>query len=140
MKNNAFTYAAALVAALSAFAAFAEEEKDAGVTNLVAEARKWVSLSAFAEIQTAYLARGAVVDKHPFSAQFVDGEVLLGDFGHFGGHAWSVSSLSRTGQGAARRNAYNEVDYNLHYVYDLKLAEDWTLENRVARQWVTLPG
>ena len=28
--------------------------------GLVATARKWVSLSAFAEIQSAYLARGAV--------------------------------------------------------------------------------
>ena len=141
MKKNEFAYAASLVAALAVFAASAEEEKDAGgSTNLVYETHKWISLGAFAEIQTAYLARGMVVDSHPFSAQFVDGEVLLGDFGHVGGHAWSVSSLSRTGQGAARRNAYNEVDYNLHYVYDLKLAEDWTLENRVARQWVTLPG
>ena len=109
-------------------------------TNLVAKAREWVSLSAFAEIQSSYLARGVVVDAHPFSAQFVDGEIKLGKFGHVGGHAWSVTSLSGTGQGAAKRNAYNEVDYNLHYVYDWSLAEDWSLENRVARQWVTLPG
>ena len=83
MKKNEFAYAASLVAALAVFAAPAEEEKDVGgFTNLVAEAHKWISLSAFAEIQTAYLARGMVVDSHPFSAQFVDGEVLLGDFGH----------------------------------------------------------
>ena len=129
------------VLALAACAALADEqERDGGATNLVAEVRKWVSVSAFAEIQTAYLARGMVVDSHPFSAQFANGELLLGDFGHAGGHAWSVTSLSRTGQGAPKRCAYNEVDYNIHYVYDLEIAEDWSLENRVARQWVTLPG
>ena len=141
MKKNEFTYTAVIVASLAAFAVFAEEAKDAGgFTNLVTKAHEWVSLSAFAEIQSAYLARGMVIDSHPFSAQFVDGEIKLGKFGHFGGHAWSVASLSGTGQGAARRNAYNEVDYNLHYVYDWSLADEWTLENRVARQWVTLPG
>ena len=110
---------------------------DAG---FVEAAHKWVSLSAFAEIQSAYLARGAVVDSNPFSAQFADAELLFGDFGHVGGHAWSVTSLSRTGQSAPKRCAYNEVDYNLHYVYDWNIADGWTLENRVARQWVTLPG
>lgn len=127
--------------ALATFAACAGEDAERSVgTNFVDRARKWVSFSAFAEIQSAYLARGMVVDARPFSAQFVDGEVMLGDFGHIGGHAWSVTSLSGKGQGAAKRNAYNEVDYNLHYVYDWELAEDWSLENRVARQWVTLPG
>ena len=113
---------------------------DAAGTNFMAQAHEWIGLSAFAEIQSAYLARGMVVDAHPFSAQFVDGEVKLGRFGRIGGHAWSVTSLSGTGQGAPKRNAYNEVDYNLHYVYGLDLADGWTLENRVARQWVTLPG
>ncbi len=115
------------------------QEESAG-TNLVEKVREWVGVSAFAELQTAYLARGKVVDARPFSAQFVDAEVKLGKFGHVGGHAWSVTSLSGSGQGAPKRYAYNEVDYNLHYVYDWKIADGWTLENRVARQWVTLPG
>ena len=109
-------------------------------TNLVGEVRKWVSVSAFADIETAYLARGAVVDKRPYSAQFADMEFLMGDFGHVGGSAWSASSFSNKGQAESRRYAYNEVDYNLHYVYDWQIAEDWTLENRAARQWVTFPG
>ena len=139
-------YAVCIVSAVVGCGAFGEAapatlpEKEDVSTNLVEQVREWVGLSAFAEIQTAYLARGKVVDARPFSAQFVDGEVKLGDFGHVGGHAWSVTSLSGSGQGAPKRYAYNEVDYNLHYVYDWKIADGWTLENRVARQWVTLPG
>ena len=114
--------------------------EDGSEIGFLDEAREWVFVSAFAEIQSAYLARGMVVDSNPFSAQFVNTDLKLGEFGRIGGHAWSVTSLSRTGQGAPRRNAYNEVDYNLHYVYDWEFAEDWKLENRVARQWVTLPG
>ena len=138
----AFGCAVAFCAAAFADTAETEPQGDAsgGGTNFIATAKEWVSLSAFAEIQSAYLARGLVVDAHPFSAQYVDGEVKLGDFGHVGGYAWSVTSLSGTGQGAPKRNAYNEVDYNIHYVYDWAIAEKWTLENRVARQWVTLPG
>ncbi|MBQ7189724.1 MAG: hypothetical protein IJR99_09950 [Kiritimatiellae bacterium] len=133
--NRILISAGILVAA--ACGAFGQEGAE---TNLLQRVKNHVSLSAFADIESSYLARGMVVDKRPFSAQFINGEILLDEFGHFGGHAWSVSSLSSQGQGARRRNAYNEVDYNIHYVYDLELAEEWSLENRVARQWVTLPG
>lgn len=137
--------AVAMTAAMAVGRAFGEaagaplQQEPAG-TNFVVQAREWIGVSAFAELQTAYLARGKVVDARPFSAQFFDAEAKFGKFGHFGGHAWSVTSLSGSGQGAPKRYAYNEVDYNLHYVYDLEIAEGWTLENRVARQWVTLPG
>jgi hypothetical protein len=109
-------------------------------TNFIERANESVKISAFAEVQSSYLARGKVVDKHPFSAQFANGELMLGDFGHIGAHVWSVTSFTGDGQSAQKRYAYNEADYNLHYVYDLELAEDWSLENRLARQWVTLPG
>ena len=109
-------------------------------TNFIERANEFVKISAFAEVQSSYLARGKVVDKHPFSAQFANGELMLGDFGHIGAHVWSVTSFTGDGQSAQKRYAYNEADYNLHYVYDLELAEDWSLENRLARQWVTLPG
>ena len=106
-------YAVCIVSAVVGCGAFGDAapaplsgQEDAS-TNLVEQAREWVSLSAFAEVQTAYLARGKVVDARPFSAQFVDGEVKLGDFGHVGGHAWSVTSLSGSGQGAPKRYAYN---------------------------------
>ena len=115
---------------------YAEE----GSTNIVQEARKWVNVSAYADIETAYWARGAIVDKRPFSAQYADLSFNLDPFGRVGGYAWSVSSLSKSGQSATRRNAYNEVDYGVYYGYGLELAEGWTLDTTVAKKWVTLPG
>lgn len=95
---------------------------------------------AYADIESSYWARGAVIDKNPFSAQYVDVSVDLRPFGSVGAYAWSVSSMSRTGQSATRRNAYNEVDYCAYYAYALHLAEGWSLGNFVGPKWVTLPG
>ena len=111
-----------------------------GETNLVSEAARRTHVSAYADIETAYWARGAIVDKRPYSAQFVDLSFDLDPFGRIGGYAWSVSSLSKSGQSATRRNAYNEVDYGVYYGYGLELAEDWILDTTVAKKWVTLPG
>ena len=76
-----------------------------------------LSFKGSAEVRSAYLSRGKVVDKRPFSAQFADGRLGLWGWGSFGVSVWSVSSFSREGQSASRRNAYNEADYNLHYDY-----------------------
>lgn len=99
-----------------------------------------VHAKAEADVETAYWARGAIVDKNPFSAQSVDLSADLAPFGYVGGYAWSVSSMSRAGQSATRRNAYNEVDYGVYYGYALELAEGWALDSTVAKKWVTLPG
>ena len=123
------------MAALSLSASAAEES-----TNLVQETRKWINVGAYADIETAYWARGAIVDKKPYSAQFADLSVNLDPFGRVGGYAWSVSSLATSGQSATRRNAYNEVDYGVYYGYGLELAEEWTLDTTIAKKWVTLPG
>ena len=136
VKTKCGTILAAAVAA--AGAAMAGEGP--GATNLVSEVRRRVSASAYADIETAYWARGAIVDKRPYSAQFADLSFDLDPFGRIGGYAWSVSSLSKSGQSATRRNAYNEVDYGVYYGYGLELAEDWTLDTTVANKWVTLPG
>jgi len=109
-------------------------------TNACCSAEERLSFSAFADIESAYWARGAIVDKRPFSAQYADLSVDLDPFGRIGGYAWSVSSLSKSGQSATRRNAYNEVDYGVYYGYGLELAEGWTLDTVVAKKWVTLPG
>ena len=111
-----------------------------GETNLVSEAVRRTHVSAYADIETAYWARGAIVDKRPFSAQYADLSFDLDPFGRIGGYAWSVSSLSKSGQSATRRNAYNEVDYGVYYGYGLELAEGWILDTAVAKKWVTLPG
>ena len=111
-----------------------------GETNLVSEAVRRTHVSAYADIETAYWARGAIVDKRPYSAQYADLSFDLNPVGRIGGYAWSVSSLSKSGQSATRRNAYNEVDYGVYYGYGLELAEDWILDTTVAKKWVTLPG
>ena len=128
-----------LAAAVSAAGA-AMAGEGSGATNLVSEVRRRVSASAYADIESAYWARGAIVDKRPFSAQFADLSIDLDPFGRIGGYAWSVSSLSKSGQSATRRNAYNEVDYAVYYGYGFELAEDWILDTTVAKKWVTLPG
>ena len=99
-----------------------------------------VHAKAEADVETAYWARGAIVDRNPFSAQSVDLSADLSPFGYVGGYAWSVSSMSRAGQSATRRNAYNEVDYGVYYGYALALADGWALDSTVAKKWVTLPG
>ncbi len=99
-----------------------------------------LSFKGSSEVRSAYLSRGKVVDARPFSAQFADGRLGLWGWGSVGGSVWSVSSFSCEGQSASRRNAYNEADYNLHYDYALEICDEWTLANRLALQWVTLPG
>jgi hypothetical protein len=129
-RNNSIL---AAVAATLAFAA-------SGETNLVSEAVRRTHVSAYADIETAYWARGAIVDRKPFSSQYADLSFDLDPVGRIGGYAWSVSSLATSGQSATRRNAYNEVDYGVYYGYGLELAEDWILDTTVAKKWVTLPG
>ena len=127
---------AALLAGAFSFCGLAADSE----TNLWRSAAHRLSFSAFADVESAYWARGAVVDKRPFSAQFADISFDLDPFGRVGGYAWSVSSLSKSGQSATRRNAYNEVDYAVYYGYGLELAEEWTLDTTIAKKWVTLPG
>ena len=99
-----------------------------------------VKLNAYADVETSYHARGKIVDKNPFSAQYADLAFDLEPFGKLGGYAWSVSSMAKSGQSAVRRNFYNEVDYAVYYDYALEICDGWALDNTVARKWVTLPG
>ena len=124
-----------LFAAVSAVVAKAE-----GVTNLWHEVGRRFSVSAYADVESAYWARGAIVDNNPYSAQFTDLSFDFDPLGRIGGYAWSVSSMSRKGQAATRRNAYNEVDYGVYYDYRLEIVDGWVVDNMVAKKWVTLPG
>ena len=56
--------------------------------------------------------------------QVSDGRLGLWGWGSVGGSVWSVSSFSREGQSASRRNAYNEADCNLHYDYALEICDE----------------
>ena len=64
MKHRNNSILAAVAAAL-AFAA-------SGETNLVSEVVRRTHVSAYADIESAYWARGAIVDRKPYSAQFAD--------------------------------------------------------------------
>ena len=123
-----------VAAAMSALGAWADG------TNAWEEVGRRLSFNAFADIESAYWARGAIVDKNPFSAQFVSLEADLEPFGRIGGYAWSVNSMSRDGQVANRQNFYNEVDYVAYYGYAWEVAEEWTLDTTFGPKWVTLPG
>lgn len=134
MMKDEVVVIAILAVAMSARGAFA------GGTNAWAEVGRRLTFTAFADVESAYWARGAIVDKNPFSAQFVGLDADLGPFGRIGGYAWSVSSMSRKGQSAGRQNFYNEVDYAAYYGYELDVADDWALDTTFGPKWVTLPG
>lgn len=137
-------FAVAAVCVLAGANAFAHDETAEQIVEEEVEAEKaphkWFALHAYADIETAYICRGYVWDKRPFSAQYVDGELNFGDFGRFDGYVWSMSALSSRGHSTSMRNAYNEVDYGIRYAYDIHIADEWTLVNGVAKQWVTNPG
>ena len=129
---------AAAVAALSAAADESEEEED---SSLVDELASRVSISASADVETAYICRGYVWDTRPFSVQDVSLGVDLGPFGTPEATIWTYSPMSSGGQsGSLSHYAYAEVDYLLRYYYDIDIAEGWRLRSGVGRQWVTNPG
>ena len=104
------------------------------------EERKWFSLNAYADVESAYICRGYVWDSSPFTSQYVEGEADMDAFGRANAYIWTMSALSDDGHSTPMRYAFSEVDYGLRYFYDVSLAEDWVLVNGVARQWVTNPG
>lgn len=111
-------------------------EAAADVSNLVQR----VHLDAYADVETAYKARGVVIDRHPIIVQSVEPMFDLAPFGMVGFDVWSVSSLSHSGQSFNRRYAYNEVYYDVFYCYDWEFADDWKLSSAVWYGWDTVPG
>ncbi len=99
-----------------------------------------LSIELEADIESAYQAHGAIMDRRPYSAQYANATLDCNALGYFGGYAWSVSGLSRGGQSTNHRNFYNEVDYAIYYGYRLKFTDDLILDSRVQGQWATLPG
>ena len=147
MKMRPFAFAAAAAVAFAAQNCFAEEASaDSTIREAVEEIEddgegRWLAIHAYADIETAYICRGYVWDSKPYSAQSIDGEFNLGDFGAIDANIWTMSSLTDKGNSASQsRYAYAEIDYVLAYTYTLDLAENWNLRNTVARQWVTNPG
>lgn len=127
----------------AATAACAEDivADEAAEQELSAKGRKWFSLNAFADVETAYVCRGYIWDTRPYSAQYAAGEVDLDVFGKVEASVWTQSAMSDKGTSARMsRYAYAEADYLLRYYYDIDIAEGWRLRNGVGRQWVTNPG
>ena len=85
------------------------------------------SMSAFADLESAYLCRGFVWDTHLLSSQYADGTMDLGPFGRISAYAWSMLSKSPASHADGQSCRFSEIDYGLRYAYDLALAEDWTL-------------
>ena len=137
---------AVIAAAFAAIAVDVEdataEEAEASTTHDLAEG--WVdrfSFNAYADIETAYLCRGAIYDTRPFSAQYAALEADLDPLGVIEPAIWTYTPMSSTGQSAQlTHRAYAEVDYLLRYYYDIDFAEGWRLRSGVGKQWVTNPG
>lgn len=132
-----------LLAALAAFSTLADDvaaTTEEGKPTLADELGKRLSLLAYADVESAYICRGYVWDKRPYSAQAIEGSIDMNPFGRFDAYVWTMSAMSSSGHSTPMRYAYNEIDYGMRYFYDLNLADDWTLANGVARQWVTNPG
>lgn len=138
MKTCILCFAALVAGAAVAAAATAEET---AVAAEPATGRKWLSISAYADVETAYISRGYVWDTRPYSAQCAAGMVDFADFGKVEASVWTQSAMSGKGTSAKMsRYAYAEVDYLLRYYYDIEFTEGWRLRNGVGRQWVTNPG
>lgn len=99
-----------------------------------------ISVSAYADVETAFLCRGFVWGTHPIFTQNVDLDFDSGAFGRFGGYVWNLLSKSQASHADGQSYRFNETDYGLRYAYDLELAKDWTLVSGAVKQWVTFPG
>ena len=134
MKTTTMTLAA--LAPLFAFADDGETQP-----SFAEELGRRLSVSASADIETAYVCRGYVWDSRPCSAQEAAAEAALGSLGSVAASVWTYSAMSRSGHSAEMsRYAYAEADYLLRWYYDVDLAEGWRLRNGLGRQWVTNPG
>ena len=130
------TMALAALAPLFAFADDGETQP-----SFAEELGRRLSVSASADIETAYVCRGYVWDSRPCSAQEAAAEADLGFLGSVAASVWTYSAMSRSGHSAEMsRYAYAEADYLLRWYYDVDLAEGWRLRNGLGRQWVTNPG
>lgn len=131
----------AVLASLAALPVFADEgEKDKNA-SLADELGRRLSFNAYADVESAYICRGYVYDKRPYSAQCAAAEADLDPLGIFEASVWTYSATSPGGHSAAMsRYAYAEADYLLRWYYDVDIEKGWRLRNGLGRQWVTNPG
>ena len=83
-------------AALCAFCAARAEDivADEAAEAVSALGRKWLSFSAFADVETAYICRGTIYDTRPYSAQYAAVEADLDMVGVIEPSIWTYSAMS----------------------------------------------
>ena len=130
-KTEALKWAAMLVAAVFAVTLKAEDVVADEVETAVPAAKAdsdvgWasrLSFNAFADVETAYICRGAIYDTRPYSAQYAAVAADLAPFGVIEPSVWTYSAMSSSGQSSSLSHyAYAEVDYLLRYYYDIDIA------------------
>ena len=103
----------------------------------------FLSLTAGADVRSAYLSRAKVCEARPMSSQSVSGDVQLYPIhlpGRVGIDFWTISSLTHKMDSIHKNMFFHERDFTLRYGYDWEIAEDWRLANDVMSTWVNLPG
>lgn len=141
MKRIALIAAAFAAMAVNAEDTIAEAVETATTHDLSEGWLERFSFNAYADIETAYLCRGAIYDTRPFSAQYAAVEADLDPLGVIEPAIWTYTPMSSSGQSAElTHRAYAEVDYLLRYYYDIDFADGWRLRSGVGKQWVTNPG
>ena len=106
MKKAVLLVIAGLCGAGMSAAAGAEAEADAAAVGSAAEedaGRKWFSLKAYVDVESAYICRGYVWDRRPFTSQYVEGEADMGAFGRADAYLWAMSLFSNSGHSTPMR-------------------------------------
>ena len=112
------------------------------MTNtLSAVAMSFLSATFNAEVRTAYLSRGKVVEDRPVEANELRLTARLGAderFGRTGVWHFDYSSLTpRCNPGTTW--FMHEFNWGAFYHYNLEVIEDWTLESEIMPYWVLIP-
>ena len=109
--------------------------------------REWgvdfITLTASADIRSAYLSRAKVCEARPMSSQLLSGDIHLYPIhvpGRVGIDFWTISSLTHKMDTIHEDRFFQERDFTLRYGYDWDIAEGWRLASDVMSTWVNLPG
>lgn len=104
-------------------------------------AMSFLSVSFNAEVRTAYLSRGKVVEDRPVEANELRLTARLGEDERFGrAGVWHFDYTSLTPRCCPGTTWFmHEFNWAAFYQYDLGIAEDWTLASEVLPYWVLIP-
>ena len=80
-----------------------------------AHAGERLSLHAFADVESAYICRGYVWSTRPYSAQFADAELSLGDFGSVDAFVGQFGVVSDDARAALKERKVPEARRDLTF-------------------------